>query len=294
MLRALVGRFLFASLLVLLAFVGVYLLMAFTPGGDQLPDEEMMTAEARKAERARLGLDRPVLVRLAERMVRLSTLDLGTSRSLGRPVRSLVAERALVTLQAGALALLLATAIGIPAGVLAARTRAPLVRRAIATASIVLLSVPAVVVALVLAAVAATTAIPALLVTTVSLALPAAALLERLQASALDVALHEPCLRAVRARGVSRARITWRHAWPLSLPSVLGVGGVIGSQLVSGSLAVELVTTRAGLGLLTYNALFSRDLDLAAACAAAAALLVGVVTFMADALQLWLDPRTTA
>lgn len=292
MLRALAGRLLFALALVLLAFAGVYVLTALAPGDPLAGGDGLQSSAALAAERARLGLDQPVVTRLGTRLARLATLDLGTSIRFGRPVLALVAERAASTVQAGGAALLLAVLIGIPAGVLASRTRHALVRQAIAGVSIVLLSLPALVVALLLAVVAASAGIPAFAVMTVSLALPAAALLERLQARAMDQAMGEPCLQAARARGVPGRVITWRHAWPLSLPSVLGVAGIIAGHLISGALAIELVTARSGLGRLTFEALMARDLDLAAGCAGAAALLVGIATFAADALHLWIDPRT--
>jgi peptide/nickel transport system permease protein len=75
------------------------------------------------------------------------------------------------------------------------------------------------------------------------------------------------------------------------LPAVLGLAGTIAGQLLSGALAVELVTSRSGLGLLTFEALHARDIDLAAGCAGAVALIVGLVAFSADVVQLWMDPR---
>lgn len=291
MLRALTGRLLFALSLVLVAFAGVYVLTALAPG-DPLGDRGgEISKETLEAERVRLGLDRPVLERLGTRLARLLVLDLGTSLRYGRPVLALVAERAVPTLQAGAAALLLALALGIPAGVLASRARHAVVRRAIASVSIALLSLPALVIALVLAAFGSAARLPGFVVMTVSLGLPAAALFERLQARAMDSAFTEPCLRAAKARGVPAAIVTWRHAWPLSLPAVLGLVGVVAGHLLSGALAIELVTSRPGLGRLTFDALQARDLDLAAGCAGAAALIVGLATFAADAAQLWMDPR---
>jgi ABC-type dipeptide/oligopeptide/nickel transport system permease component len=206
-------------------------------------------------------------------------------------VRSLVAQRAATTLQAGLAALLLALLVGVPAGVLASRSSSRFVRHGIAAVSILFLSVPALVVALLLAAIGMSSGLPAFMVMVISLALPAAALIERLQARALDGVRHERCLDAARARGVPRNVITWRHAWPLSLPAVLGLAGTIAGQLLSGALAIELVTARSGLGLLTFEALHARDLDLAAGCAGTVALIVGLVSFSADVVQVWIDPR---
>ena len=287
--RALAGRLAFALVLVVVAFIGVYLLTEIAPG-DGL-DEGLQSSRLMAAQRAARGLDRTLPSRLGTRLVRLGALDLGTSLRYGQPVLSLVAHRSVSTLQAGGAALLLAlVVIGIPAGVLASRSRSRFVRHAISGISILLLSLPALVVALVLAVFASGIGLPALAVMVIALALPAAATIERLQARAMDAAQGELCLDAARARGVPRHAITWRHAWPLSLPAVLGLVGTIAGQLLSGALAIELVTARSGLGQLTFDALTSRDVNLAAGCAAAVALIVGLVTVAADAVQLWMDP----
>ena len=239
--RRLVGRLVFALALSVIAFAGVYVLTDLAPGD---PLDEPRSTMSLEAQRRQLGLDRPLPVRLAERMARLGALDLGRSVRYDQPVVTLVAQRATTTLQAGLAALLLALAIGIPAGVLASRSPSRVVRHGIAALSILLLSIPALVVALLLAAIGMSSGLSALAVMVISLALPAGALVERLQARALDGVQHERCLDAARARGVPRHIITWRHAWPLSLPAVLGLAGTIAGQLVSGALAVELVTAR--------------------------------------------------
>lgn len=290
--RAIAGRLVFTMALVFLAFVGAYLLTAVAPG-DPLA-EGLRSRERTEATRERLGLNEPIPVRLATRLSRLAVLDFGTSLRYDRPVLTLVTQRMASTMQAGVLALLLALAIGIPAGVAGSRAKWPLLRNTIRIVSISLLSMPALVVALVLAVLASGTGVPALAVMVIALALPAAAVIERLQARAMDAVQHDICLDAARARGIPAARITWRHAWPLSLSSVLGVVGVVAGHLLSGALAIELVTARSGLGLLTYEALMARDFDLAAGCAAAAALLVSLATLAADVAQMWIDPRSTA
>ncbi|AMY12800.1 Oligopeptide transport system permease protein OppB [Luteitalea pratensis] len=287
--RRLVGRLVFALVLAVVAFAGVYVLTDLAPG-DPLEDE-MRSSSSVDAKRHQLGLDRPLPVRLAIRMARLAVLDLGTSLRYDQPVLTLVAQRATTTLQAGLAALLLALLIGVPAGVLASRSTSRVVRHGIAGVSILLLSIPALVFALLLAVIATSGGLPSFAVMVISLALPAAALIERLQARGLDGVQHERCLDAARARGVPRRIITWRHAWPLSLPAVLGLAGTIAGQLLSGALAVELVTSRSGLGLLTFEALHARDMDLAAGCAGTVALIVGLVAFSADVIQAWMDPR---
>jgi len=292
MLRALAGRVVFAIILVVVAFAAAFLVTALAPG--ELSDDGPLTHEQTTAERARLRLDQPVALRLARRLAAAATLDFGESTAFNRPVLPLLVERTAVTLTAGLSALGLAILTGIPLGVLASRTRHRWLRGGIAAVSVLLLSIPALVVALLLTLLGASIGLPSFAVMTIALALPAAALLERLQARAMTTAVDATCLRAAEARGVPRTVVTWRHAWPLSLSAVLGVGSIVASHLLSGALAVELITTRPGLGLLTLQALMGRDSNLAAACAGMAALLVGIVTLAGDVVQLSIDPRLRA
>jgi peptide/nickel transport system permease protein len=290
--RALAGRLLFALALVVFAFVGAYVVTGLA-AGDALGDD-LRSGAAIERQRERLGLNQPLPVRLARRLSRLTVLDFGTSLRFNQPVRTLVVQRTATTMKAGGLALLVALLLGIPAGVLGSRARSPVIRHGIAAVSIALLSVPPLVVALVLAVVASGAGLPSYAVMVIALALPAAAVIERLQARAMAALQGETCLEAARARGVPRTAITWRHAWPLSLSGVLGVIGIVAGHLLSGALAIELVTSHSGLGLLTFDALMARDLDLVAGCAAAAALIVGLSTLAADLVQMWTDPRSAA
>ena len=290
--RALAGRLLFALALVVVAFIGAYVVTGLS-GSDALEDD-LRAGDSIARERERLGLDQPLPVRLAARLARLTVLDFGTSLRFNQPVRTLVLQRAATTLQAGGLALLLALVLGIPAGVLGSRARSGVIRHGIAAVSIGLSSLPPLVVALVLAVLFSGSGVPSLVIMVLALALPAAATIERLQARAMDAVDRDTCLDAARARGIPGTTITWRHAWPLSMSSVLGVIGLVAGHLLSGALAIELVTAHNGLGLLTFDALMSRDLDLVAGCAAAAALIVGLTTLAADVAQMWIDPRSAA
>src|SRR5690606_6465113 len=120
MLRAAVLRLPCFAALVASAFLGAFLLTALAPG-DAAYQARGLGADAYDAERARLGVDRPVAERLRVRLARALVLDLGTSTRFGVPVLPLVAERAGRTLLAGALALAAAMAIGMPAGLATAQ-----------------------------------------------------------------------------------------------------------------------------------------------------------------------------
>jgi peptide/nickel transport system permease protein len=129
-------------------------------------------------------------------------------------------------------------------------------------------------------------ALPAL-----ALGLPVAATLERLQSQAISEALVDPCVTAARARGVSSTRLLWVHAFRLSLKPVLGVLGIVIGSVLSGSLVVELVMSWPGLASLMLQALDSRDLHLAAGCAAGTAALLSVALLATDIALACSDPR---
>ena len=118
-----------------------------------------------------------------------------------------------------------------------------------------------------------------------------AATLERLQSQAIREAAKEPFVRAAQARGLSADAALLKHAWRVSLTSVLGLYGLIIGTLFSGSFIVEVVTAWPGLGRLMYDALRARDFFLVAGCAAAGAACLAFGTFVSDVMHTAADPR---
>jgi peptide/nickel transport system permease protein len=166
--------------------------------------------------------------------------------------------------------------------------------------SIVLISVPPLISALVLLTIAARTGwlpisgmggISHLVLPTIALALPVAASLERLQSQSIADALALPSTLAARARGIHGARLLWRHGWRQSLAPVLAIYGIIIGSLFSGSFAVEIVTSWPGLGRLMLDALMARDTHLVAGCAAAGATFLALGLLAADLVHALVDPR---
>lgn len=299
---------LFACLLVLLVSSASLWLIAAAPG-DHLSGFDV-NPEVAAAERRRLGLDRPLVVQYARWLGKAMTLDFGQSLKYDRPVDDLLGERAGNTAILAGAALLLATLLGIPAGIFTGSHRGPFTALA-RTISTVLVSIPPLVTSFVLLLVAAHTRwLPVggfgalatggirgselalyLVLPCLALALPMAAALERLQSQAMHEALADPSVQAARARGCSDARIIWRHALRLSLKPVVALYGVFVGSLLSGSFAVEIVMSWPGLGALMYEALVARDLYLVAGCAAAGAAFLAAGVLISDIALAAIDPR---
>ncbi|HJU42191.1 MAG TPA: ABC transporter permease [Vicinamibacterales bacterium] len=315
------GRFLlrrlgFALLLIFVVSSSALLLTRLAPGDftDVSTDDPM----AREQLRRELGLDRSPVSHYLSWLGGIARLDFGQSWLYSRPVRSLIAERALNTALLATVALLLATAIGVPLGIYSGTRTRGAGRWLVRAASVLGISVPPLIGSLLLVFIAARTGwvpvggmtssagldlgwtqwladlathvpVPAL-----ALAIPLAASLERLQSQAIESAAREPFVAASRARGLERAQALWRHAWPVSLRPVLGLYGLMIASLFSGSFVVEVVTSWPGLGRLMFDALKARDLFLVAGCAATGALFLAIGTLISDLLLAWSDPRVRA
>jgi peptide/nickel transport system permease protein len=302
-------RVLLAVVLVFVVSSAALILVQAAPG-DHFSGFDLDPAVA-AAERHRLGLDRPLFVQYGSWLARAARLDFGESLKYHRPVGDLVVERAGKTALLGGAALLLATAAGVTAGIFTGTRRGVLaiVARGV---SLMLVSVPPLVTSFGLLLFASRTGwfpvggFPTagdsaswfsiaryLILPALALALPIAASLERVQSRALTDALSDPCLRAARARGCSTRRVIWRHALRLSLKPLLAIYGVMVGSVLSGSFAVEIVTSWPGLGALMYEGLVARDLYLVAGCAAAGAMFLALGILMSDVGLALADPRVS-
>jgi peptide/nickel transport system permease protein len=315
--RYLLRRAAFALLLVFAASSAALLITRAAPS--ECDADVALEVETRVAcdQRRALGLERPIATQYVEWLSRAARFDFGVSFYYsGRPVADLVRGRALNTAVLAFTALVFATAVGIPLGVYTGIRRSGLGVAAVRSASLLMLSMPPLLASLMLVLLAARTRwlptggmvssnaadlswwqwmidvalhvpVPAL-----ALAIPFTATLERMQSQAMREAAAAPFVSAARARGVGQMRAMLRHAWPLSLRSILGLYGFMIGTLFSGSFIVELITGWPGLGRLMYDALHARDLYLVAGCAATGALFLAIGMLISDLLLAAADPRT--
>ncbi len=246
--------------------------------------------------RARLGLDQPIVVQLGRWFAGLARLDLGESSLYSQPVNGLLRQRAGFTALLASVALVLASIVAVPLGLLTGARPRGLLSRVVTPISLALVACPPLVGALVLLWFALATGwVPIapgnLVVPALALSLPLAAMIERLQSQATSEALAAPDLTAAAARGVPPSRLLWIHAARQSMRPVLGIFGIVIGSLFSGSLAVEYVTSWPGLGRLTYDAIINRDAFLVAGCALVGGVLIATGNVVADLARAVVDPR---
>jgi peptide/nickel transport system permease protein len=308
----LLRRLVFAMALVFTVSSASLLLTRLAPG-DYATEALGIGAGRQRLDdlRARYGLDRPIFEQYRGWLIGALRFDFGRSLAYDRPVADLIPERAANTAILAVTALVAATLVGLPLGIVTGTRPSGAISAVIRAGSIVLLSMPPLLTSLFLVFIAARTGwlpiggmrsassgaaaavdlLRHLVVPAAALALPLAAMFERLQAQAMREVIGEPYVLAALARGVPRSRVLWRDAFKAALRPIASVYGLVIGTLLSGSFAVEIITTWPGLGRLMLEALRARDVYLVAGCAAAGSVFLACGTLLSDGALALVDPR---
>jgi len=249
----------------------------------------------------RYGFDRPVLVQYADHLWSALHGDLGRSVTSGRPVTTELADALPHTLQLAGTALALAVTGGVGLALLAAGTRRPAVRQVLLSLPVVGVSVPTFWVGLMLIQVLSFrfALFPAigdagwrsLVLPAVTLALPIGAQLSQVLARSLFSTLGDPYVETARAKGAGPARVLLRHALRNAALPALTVAGVLVGVLLSGSVIVETVFSRPGIGRLTVTAVGYQDLPVVQGVVVVGACAYVLANLLVDLLHPLLDPR---
>jgi oligopeptide transport system permease protein len=297
--RRLLGAIPTLALVVALSF----LLTRLAPGGP-FDEEQALAPEIRANLEAAYGLDQPVHVQFARYVRGLLHGDFGPSfKFRDFTVSELIASGLRVSLALGSMAMLLALALGIPAGIWAARSRGGTADRLVMALAVAGISIPVFVVGPVLALVFGVwlgwlpvagwlPGRPAdLVLPVVSLALPVLAFIARLMRGSLLEVLRAPWIRAARARGLPERSVILRHALPAALLPVVSYVGPAAAAVLAGSLVVETLFGLPGMGRHLVQGALNRDYTLVMGMVIVYASLMIVLNLAADLVYASLDPR---
>ncbi|MCL6553506.1 MAG: ABC transporter permease [Firmicutes bacterium] len=303
------ARFLVRRLLAAVPVVlGVVLLIMATI--DLIPGDpaalmlgEGATQEMVQRLRKSLDLDQPLPVRYVRYVGRLVQGDLGRSIREGRRVNEEIADVWPATAQLGLVALVLATAVGIPLGVLSARWPYSLFDNLVRIVSLFGLSMPIFWTGIVLIVVFSLWLgwLPAggrgtglhLVLPAVTLATPTIAMLARMTRSTMLEVLREDYIRTARAKGAGQRRVLVRHALRNALIPIVTVMGLQTGQLLGGAVLTETVFAWPGIGRMLVRAIFARDYVLLQGGVLVLAVTFVVINLLVDLSYAALDPRIT-
>ncbi len=251
--------------------------------------------------RHELGLDAPLPVQYLRYVGNALHGDLGTSILSSRPVIAEIGDRFPATFQLTLAAMALAILLGVSVGVLAAASRSPVLEGVLMLGATLGVSLPSFWVGLLLIylfalqlgwfPVLGSTSLRGLVLPAVTLALPAAAVLARVTRSSLVEVLHQDYIRTARAKGLAWSRIVRSHALRNGLIVVLTIVGLQFGGLMAGSVIVESVFARPGLGSLAVAAIQSRDYPEIQGIVLVFAVIYVVINLVLDVLYGLINPR---
>lgn len=249
---------------------------------------------------AMYGFDQPILTQYIGYVTGLLHGDLGTSFELQRSVANIIGEQIVPTFTLAGSALLLAWIFAVPWTLLTAGRSRRLGAFGSATETI-MAGLPQYWIGILLLIVFAIglrwfpviggTGFMNSVLPTVTLAIPLAGFLGQSIRSEFDRTMREPFVLSARARGMSgwgvRARHVLRHAL---IPGVTLSGWAIG-HLLSGTVLVETVFARPGLGAIVVDAVSNKDFALVSGCVILSSFLYVVINLVLDLIYLIVDPR---
>jgi peptide/nickel transport system permease protein len=251
--------------------------------------------------RGRLGLDRPLYEQYTGFLKGLATGNLGRSLRTNQPVVAAVAERLPATLELAFAAMLVATIVAIPLGIVAAAGAGTRVDHAATTLALVGISVPNFWLGPLLAIVFSVTlgwlpvsgrgTLAHLVLPAVTLGAPLAAVLARMTRASVIEELHELYVLAARARGVSRAAAVLRHAFRNSLIPIVTVLGLQFGAVLTGAVITETIFAWPGVGRLLIQSISFRDYPLVQGCILLIAITYVTMNLLTDLAYGLLDPR---
>ncbi len=314
-----VGKRLFQGVPIILAIIVINFFLLNLAEGDAV---DVLAGEAGSATpeymaqlRAKFGLDQPLPVQLAVYLKNALALDLGYSFRHDMPVSDLIFDRFFATGLLMISTILLAVGFGILLGLLAAVRLNTWKDAVITVFALITYATPLFWVGLMMIVVFSLKLgwLPTsgmenvaafyegwdkvkdisvhLILPTVTLSLFYLALYTRMMRASMLEQYGQDYVVTARAKGLTERRITFVHVLRNALLPVVTMAGVQVGALIGGSVIVESVFAWPGLGMLAFESLFARDLNLLLGIFMLSSILVIVVNLIVDIIYCFLDPR---
>lgn len=254
------------------------------------------------------GLDRPIYVQYLRYLDKAVRGDFGFSLLNNRPVLQVMAPHLRPTLMLAAGGMLVAVACGVPAGVAAALRRNTAVDYSVMSLAVVWLSAPSFWLSILLIYFlgfkypilpmfggGTSGNVPQelyyLVLPAIAIGARSAALLARMSRSSTLEVLSADYIRTARAKGLGARLVVYKHALRNAAMPILTVIGLDLAYLVGGTVIIETVFSRPGLGKTLIDAINNRDYPVVQGCIMLFAAGVIIVNFLTDIVYAAVDPR---
>jgi peptide/nickel transport system permease protein len=293
-----------------LVSVLVFSLLKFLPGDPAiaLAGEERDPAVI-EFLRQKYSLDQPLHIQYGKWLAGIAQGDFGLSIRTRLPIGEMIAQKLPVTIQLSVMAMILATLIGIPGGIIAALKRGTAADYGVSIIGLAGLSVPSFWLGIMLILLFAVklgwfpsggyvaffdspidnlryTFLPSLVLGTA-----AAAIVMRHTRSAMLQVMKQDYVRTARAKGLKERIVVIRHVLRNSLVPVVTMSTLHLGELLSGAVLTEQVFGIPGFGKMIVDGVFSRDYAVVQAVVLCSAALFLLMNLLADIAYVILSPR---
>jgi peptide/nickel transport system permease protein len=298
----LIKRFLLAIPVLLLTALLVFSALHLA-GGDpvMMLVPPIAPQETRDAVRAKLGLDKPLPVQFVIYMSNVLRGDLGRSILSRREVSELILEKLPVTVELGVASLALAYLLSIPLGAIAALNRNSFLDWSSMIVALIGVSMPGFWLGLLLIFTFAVhfrwfpptghASLKHLVLPALALGLPRVGRIARITRSSLLEVVGHDYIRTARAKGLAERAVVLRHALRNALIPIISLMGLDLGYIVGGSVVIEHVFARPGIGDMMLRAIYSRDFPVLQGSMFVLALAIILSNIIADVAYVIVDPR---
>ena len=280
-----------------------FFMMRLAPGGP-FDQERPLPPEIRRNVEKAYHLDESLAQQYLRYLGGLLRADFGPSyRTKDFTVGQLLAEGAPASLKVGGLAVLLATFLGLLAGIVAALRHNSWADYSVMALAMIGIAIPSFVMAPLLSLIFGVYLgwLPAggwgggaplfLVLPVVSLALPQVARVARLARGAMIEQLHANYVRTARAKGLRERLVLLRHALPGAMLPVVSYLGPMTAALVTGSVVIETIFSIPGIGRYFVQAALNRDYTVVMGVVIVYACLIILLNLAVDLIYGLLDPK---
>ncbi len=254
-------------------------------------------------------MDDPIVVQFFAWLGQVVQGDFGRSLRTGEPVLHLILQKLPVTIQLATASILIAIAIGIPIGILAARRKGTIVDYSASAVALSGLSIPNFWFGIMLILLVSVhlkwlpasgyesifvhpwEAIQRLIMPAFVLGNGLAAFLMRHTRSAMLEVLRSDYVRTARAKGLDEDTVVHRHALRNALVPIITLTTLLFGELLAGAVLTEQVFTIPGFGKLIVDAVFNRDYGVVQGVVLCTAIGFILMNLLADVLYILVNPR---
>ena len=302
MMAYLLKRILFAIPVLLLTAILVFLALHLSPGDPvDLLVSPLAPESVRQRVRIKLGLDKPLTEQFFIYMANIAQGNLGDSIINKQPVAELIKQKLPITAELGVAAFLLAYALAIPLGTIAAMNRNSILDWFSMITAMIGVSMPDFWLGLILMLVFAVTlkwlpatgygSVAKLILPVLALGLPRVGRIARITRSSVLEVINQDYVRTAHSKGIPAFAVTTMHILRNSLIPIISLMGLDLGYIVGGAVVTEHVFARPGIGDLMLQSIYSRDFPVLQGCMFVLALAIILGNILADLLYVIVDPR---